>query len=110
MPTRKTVTRSGEAIAADPDGWAEATAAAFIDLGLGGESLKRVPPGFDKDHPYADDLRRKDFAAFAALSEKEATTPGFLDRYEARLPVVHAADALPLPRGRRPVLARSRAR
>ena len=48
-----------------------------------GESLKRVPPAFDKDHVHADDLRRKDFAAIQRFTQKEATTEGFLDRYEA---------------------------
>ena len=67
------------AIARDPDGWLEAKDG--VDLGKG-ESLKRVPPAFDKDHPHADDLRRKDFAAIRHFTQKEATTTGFLDRYE----------------------------
>ena len=74
----KTVTRIREAIVADPDGWREATAG--IDLGMG-ESLKRVPTGYDKDHPLAEDLKRKDFAALERLSEAEATGPDFLHRY-----------------------------
>ena len=67
-------------IANDPDGWSEAKRG--IELGRG-ESLKRVPPAFDRDHPHADDLRRKDFAAIQHFTQKEATTTGFLDRYEA---------------------------
>jgi uncharacterized protein (TIGR02453 family) len=67
------------AIAHDPDGWLEAKDG--VDLGEG-ESLKRVPPAFDKHHPLADDLRRKDFAAIRHFTQKEATTTGFLDRYE----------------------------
>jgi uncharacterized protein (TIGR02453 family) len=67
------------AIAKDPDGWAEAKAG--IEL-ADGESLKRVPSAFDKDHVHADDLRRKDFAAIQRFTQKEATTEGFLDRYE----------------------------
>ncbi len=75
----KTVHAIRRAIAADPDGWV--TAKAGLDMGEG-DSLKRVPTGFDKDHPHADDLRRKDFAAFHSFTQKEATTTGFLDRYE----------------------------
>jgi uncharacterized protein (TIGR02453 family) len=67
------------AIAKDPDAWSEAKEG--IELAVG-ESLKRVPPAFDKDHPHADDLRRKDFAAIRRFTQKEATTTGFLDRYE----------------------------
>ena len=67
------------AIAKDPDGWGEAKQ----NLQLGqGESLKRVPAAFDKDHPQAEDLKRKDFAAIQRFTQKEATTAGFLDRYE----------------------------
>ena len=70
-----------EAIVRDPDGWRRATTLAD-GFELGGESLKRVPSGFDKDHPHAEDLKRKDFAAFHRFTQKEATTTGFLDRYE----------------------------
>jgi uncharacterized protein (TIGR02453 family) len=67
------------AIVKDPDGWAEAKRG--VELAEG-EKLKRVPPTFDKDHPHAEDLKRKDFAAIARFTQKEATTTGFLDRYE----------------------------
>jgi uncharacterized protein (TIGR02453 family) len=75
----KIANRVRTAIAKDPDRWAEAKAG--IELGQG-ESLKRVPPAFDRDHVHADDLRRKDFAAILRFTQKEATTEGFLDRYE----------------------------
>ena len=65
--------------AKDPDGWSEATQG--IDPAEG-EKLKRVPPAFDKDHPHAEDLKRKDFAAIERFTQKDATTAGFLDRYE----------------------------
>jgi uncharacterized protein (TIGR02453 family) len=74
----KTVTAIREAIVADPDGWRAATDG--IELGKG-DALKRVPAGFDKDHPLAEDLKRKDYAGFVKLSEDDVTTPGFLDRY-----------------------------
>jgi uncharacterized protein (TIGR02453 family) len=78
-PDTKTAHAIRTAIAKDPDGWAEAKAG--IEL-TEGESLKRVPPAFDKDHPHAEDLKRKDFAAIRRFTQKEATTEGFLDRYE----------------------------
>jgi uncharacterized protein (TIGR02453 family) len=77
-PDTPTVTKIREAIVADPEGWREATA----DVELGdGNALKRVPTGFDKDHPLAEDLKRKDFAAILRLSEAEATGDDFIDRY-----------------------------
>jgi uncharacterized protein (TIGR02453 family) len=77
-PDTQTANAIREAIVRDPDGWRAATAA--VHLGEG-EALKRVPAGFDRDHPLAGDLKRKDFAAIERLSEDEATAPGFIERY-----------------------------
>jgi uncharacterized protein (TIGR02453 family) len=77
-PDTKTANAIREAVAADPEGWQAATAR--VELGRG-EALKRVPHGFDRDHPLADDLKRKDFAAIERMSEEEATAPRFLERY-----------------------------
>lgn len=77
-PDNQTVTKLRDAIIADPDGWRDATA----DIELGeGNKLKRVPSGYDKDHPLAEDLKRKDFVAFVRMSEEAATGPDFLHRY-----------------------------
>jgi uncharacterized protein (TIGR02453 family) len=46
-----------------------------------GDRLKRVPAGFDPAHPYAEQLKLKDFYAMVELSEREACSPKFLDRY-----------------------------
>jgi uncharacterized protein (TIGR02453 family) len=77
-PDTKTAHTIREAIAADPEGWQAATAS--IRLGQG-DALKRVPQPFDKDHPLAEDLKRRDFAAIEGMSEDEATAPHFLERY-----------------------------
>jgi uncharacterized protein (TIGR02453 family) len=77
-PDTPTITKIRDAIVADPDGWREATSG--VELGMG-EALKRVPSGYDKDHPLAEDLKRKNFAALERLSEKDATGPDFLQRY-----------------------------
>ena len=44
-----------------------------------GESLKRVPRGYDPDHPLAEVLKLKDITALATLTQKDVTTPGFVD-------------------------------
>jgi uncharacterized protein (TIGR02453 family) len=77
-PDTKTANAIREAVARDQDGWRAATAG--VHLGQG-EALKRVPQGFDRDHPLAEDLKRKDFAAIERMSEDEATGPDFLERY-----------------------------
>jgi uncharacterized protein (TIGR02453 family) len=46
--------------------------------GLEGESLKRVPAPFPVDHPFADDLKRKDFTAFIRLPAAAATKAEFV--------------------------------
>jgi uncharacterized protein (TIGR02453 family) len=97
-------TRIREAIVDDPDRWRRATrTGAFAKrLELGGDSLKRVPSWADADHPFADDLRRKDFYGWARLSEDDVLAPGFVDEYaglcRAASPLMQfLCDALELP-------------
>ena len=52
---------------------------------LGGESLKRLPRGFAKDHPLAEDLKRKDFIAIHELPPGDALGPAFPDLAAARM-------------------------
>lgn len=71
----------------EPDTWREvrddeAFRAAFR---LGGESLKRVPRGFAKDHSLAEDLKRKDFIAIHELPLGDALGPEFPDLAAARM-------------------------
>ncbi len=72
---------------ADPDGWERAAYGTRFrnEFGLGGEErLKRPPRGYDPDHPWIDDLRRKSFTASARVTQKQVTAPGFIEEY-ARL-------------------------
>src|SRR5215216_3473494 len=104
-PDTPTVTRIRQAIVADPDRWREATRTPpfsdVLDLGGDDSKLKRVPTGFDPDHQFAEDLKRKDYFGWAQLSEEAATAPGFLDEYtricEAGVPLIRfICDALDL--------------
>jgi uncharacterized protein (TIGR02453 family) len=85
-PDTAAILRIREAIVADPDGWRRATRAGSFakTFALGGDSLKRAPAGFDADHPFVDDLKRKDFFGWAQLGEEQVTAPGFITEY-ARL-------------------------
>ena len=67
--------------------------------------LKRVPTGFDHDHPLAEDLKRKDFAAYAKLSEADATAPGSSTATCARARRRRRSCASSAARVRVPVLA-----
>lgn len=48
-----------------------------------GESLKRVPAGYDPEHPFAADLRLKDFYSMEEFSERDICARDFLERYVA---------------------------
>jgi uncharacterized protein (TIGR02453 family) len=103
-PDTEGATRIREAIVADPQRWKRATrGGAFAKrLELGGDSLKRVPPWADPQHPFADDLKRKDFFGWARLSEDAVAAPGFVDEYaricRAAAPLVQfLCDALEVP-------------
>ena len=45
---------------------------------LSGESLKRPPKGYDKDHPLIDDLKRKDFIGVLNLDHSAVPKKDFL--------------------------------
>ena len=71
-----------DAIASSPGAWRRATAGrGFAERwALSGESLQRVPRGYDADHPCADDLKRKSFLANTGFSERDACSPDFPER------------------------------
>lgn len=59
---------------------------------FGGESLKRPPKGYDKEHPLLDDLKRKDFIAAMDFDFERAMKPGFIkwstDQWRAASPLM----------------------
>ena len=83
-PDTKTTNRIRDAIVADAAGWKRASRGTRFtaDFHLGGDSLKRPPRGYDPEHPLIEDLQRKDFFGVGTLTQKTATSPGFLDEYE----------------------------
>jgi uncharacterized protein (TIGR02453 family) len=48
-----------------------------------GDKLSRPPAGFDRSHPFVDDLKFKDLYVMTAFTEREVTAADFLDRYMA---------------------------
>ena len=56
----------------EPDAWLAAKGAVTGEgWSLGGDSLKRAPRGYPKDHPLLEDLRRKDHIASVDLTEDD---------------------------------------
>jgi uncharacterized protein (TIGR02453 family) len=103
-PASEAATAIREAIVADPERWRRATRSGTFakQLELGGESLKRVPPWADREHPFADDLKRKDFFGSARLNQRDVVAPDFVDEYarlcRAAAPLMRfLCDALAVP-------------
>jgi hypothetical protein len=61
-----------------------------------------VPSWADPTHPYADDLKRKDFFGSTRIGERDVVAPGFVDEYaricRAAAPLMQfLCDALAVP-------------
>jgi uncharacterized protein (TIGR02453 family) len=52
-----------------------------LDEGHDGDRLKRPPRGYDPEHRFIEDLKRRSFTSSTALTEKQACAPDFLDRF-----------------------------
>lgn len=50
-------------------------------LEVTGETLKRVPPGFDPAHPLAEDLKLKDFYTYTPFTQGQICARDFLARF-----------------------------
>jgi len=80
-PVRREIT---DAIAKNPDAWKEAISSRQFKakFKFDGESLAKLPKQYDPDHPFAEDLRRKDFIVTAYFTRQQVCGKDFLDRVE----------------------------
>lgn len=46
-----------------------------------GDALRRPPHGYNPEHPFISDIKRKDFYAMKIFSEADVCSPGFMDLY-----------------------------
>jgi uncharacterized protein (TIGR02453 family) len=78
-PDRETLGRIRDAIAEEPKTWSSAVRASCSGnpFRLSGDSLKRPPAGYDREHPLIDDLKRKDFILVGDLDEKTVVARDF---------------------------------
>lgn len=83
-PASDALARIRERISEEPDEWRSARRDTRFrrHFDLGGDTLKRPPRGFDKDHPMIEDLKRKDFIAVKTLTTGEAVRPRFQQKVE----------------------------
>lgn len=75
-PDSPTLGKIRDAISGRSADWKKAAhGAAFRkSFDLAGESLKRPPRGYDAEHPFVEDLKRKDFMGVAKLAQKDITS------------------------------------
>lgn len=81
-PDSEPLKRIRERIAARPGEWRRVVNDGKFrrHFALAGESLKRPPRGFDKDHELIDDIKRKSFIAVKELDVEDCLQPGFRAR------------------------------
>ena len=101
-PDNPTLGRIRAAIDADPGRWTALLGALPRPWAQEGESLKRAPKGFPKDHPLVEDLKRKSFILVRRVGDKQLCGKGFPDRAagwfaETTDYVRFVCDALELP-------------
>jgi uncharacterized protein (TIGR02453 family) len=89
-----------DAIVAKPSTWKKVKHGKTWSLH--GDALKRPPPGYDPSHEFIDDLKRKDFALMAELTDATVTSSRFasavISQYQKMLPFfeyISAAVGLP---------------
>jgi len=78
-PDNTTLTKIRMAIVARPDEWAKATRKLEIE----GDKLMRPPRGFDPNHRFIEDLKRKSFLASVGLAEAQVCSPSFMPEFAA---------------------------
>jgi uncharacterized protein (TIGR02453 family) len=83
QPDSASLTKIRNVIDVNPGKWERAAKGKefLADYTLGGESLKRPPKGFDADHPFIDDLKRKDHIASLEFDVGDVYSPGFIDDF-----------------------------
>lgn len=80
-PDRKTLTKIRTHIVEYERDWKRVSRSKKLTeaFEFSGESLKRPPRDFESDHPFIEDIKRKDFIAIAPLQFAILKTPAIID-------------------------------
>ncbi len=79
-PDNEVLHQIRQAIVADTTRWKKITTAKAMTRtfnGIEGDSLKRPPAGYSADHPFIEDLKRKDFFVLQPFTQKEVCDADF---------------------------------
>jgi uncharacterized protein (TIGR02453 family) len=82
MPPPESLARVREAIASKQGYWKKVLDDRNFRKcfdGVKGEGLTRTPRGFDSEHPYIEDIKRKSFYAMHEADQKLASSPALVD-------------------------------
>jgi uncharacterized protein (TIGR02453 family) len=80
QPDPEALKRIRDRIVAEPAAWSRVIATKIV---IEGDALKRPPRGYDPEHRFAEDLKRKDLYTLQRFTEKEVCSPRFMDTYLA---------------------------
>jgi uncharacterized protein (TIGR02453 family) len=86
MPPPEALAKVREAIAAKSANWKKLQESAAFRKhfdGVRGEALTRPPRGFDSEHPFITDIKKKSFYAMHEASPKIGTSPVLVDEVSA---------------------------
>ena len=78
-PDNRALTRIRTAIVEQPEQWAKVRRKVELE----GDSLTRPPRGFNPKHPLIEDIKRKDFVASIAFTERQVCGPAFMGDFAA---------------------------
>jgi len=78
-PDNNALTRIRMVIAAQPQKWAKVRR----KLELEGDSLMRPPRGFDPNHRFIEDIKRKDCVTSVEITEEQVCSPEFMHDFAA---------------------------
>ncbi len=77
-PDAPTLNKVRNAIVSRPEAWRKVKESG---LKVEGDSLKRPPQGFDRNHPFVEDLKLKDLTAGVQFSDAQVTGPKFMEDF-----------------------------
>jgi uncharacterized protein (TIGR02453 family) len=79
-PPADSLARVRDAIVEHPARWKRVRAARGVTLDAG-DPLERPPRGYDPEHPFIEDLKRRSFTASTRFTQTEACAPNFVARF-----------------------------
>lgn len=74
----RSVAKIRDAIAWQQEAWKKARRGLVLE----GDSLSRPPRGYNPDHPFVEDLKRKDFVASVEFSQAQVCRPKFMADFD----------------------------